>query len=291
MSFFRYPGGKRKLRGLLIDRLISEASNLDEFEYREPFFGGGGIGVHFASRFTPRWIWINDKDLGVACLWTAVMRCPEVLKKHVLNFVPSVQAFDEFGSRLRGEIPNMDDDESVAFFGFMKLVIHQLSYSGLGLRSGGPLGGRSQASPYKIDCRWSPVYICNRIDVVGKIIGSSIIRDNCCCSVDFQDVIENNDRPALLYIDPPYYKKGNDLYYVGFSTDDHVRLADVLRKTKHRWVLSYDECDEIKRLYEWAIIERVSVNYSITATISDEQIKESRWKYEYVIRSPSIVSS
>jgi DNA adenine methylase len=94
----------------------------------------------------------------------------------------------------------------------------------------------------------------------------------------------------LLYIDPPYYQKGNDLYHVGFSIEDHIRLADVLRKTKHRWILSYDECDEVQGLYGWATIERVSVNYSITAKISNEQRRESRWKYEYVIR-PSAVSA
>jgi len=45
--------------------------------------------------------------------------------------------------------------------GFKKLAIHQISYSGLGTKSGGPLGGKSQESIYKIDCRWSPKHIVN----------------------------------------------------------------------------------------------------------------------------------
>ena len=55
-------------------------------------------------------------------------------------------------------------------FGFMKIAVHQLSYSGLGLRSGGPLGGRSQASPYKIDCRWSPEYIYKKMMATRDIL-------------------------------------------------------------------------------------------------------------------------
>ena len=38
MSFFRYPGGKRKMRSDLVDRIASEAIVFNSpYEYREPF--------------------------------------------------------------------------------------------------------------------------------------------------------------------------------------------------------------------------------------------------------------
>ena len=49
-----------------------------------------------------------------------------------------------------------DDRGRIVDIGFKKLAIHQISYSGLGTMSGGPLGGAGQKSQYKIDCRWSP---------------------------------------------------------------------------------------------------------------------------------------
>jgi len=285
MSFFRYPGGKRKLRHIIAERLETEIVKMPHrFEYREPFFGGGGIGLMMAKQIHLDRLWINDRDVGIACLWTAIIRCPELLKKHILEFIPSVDAFDRFSLLLKSEHPDMDNEEALAFFGFMKLAVHQLSYSGLGLKSGGPLGGRQQSSPYKIDCRWSPLYICKKIDMIHNVLMASNIHGDKCWSSDFQDVIDNQDNGmALMYVDPPYYDKGNNLYHVGFSEQDHMRLAECLRETRHRWVLSYDACPRILALYHWAKIERLSVNYSITAVGKTDEDKSSRWKYEYII--------
>jgi len=286
MSFFRYPGGKTKLLSKITDALLLESSFLPcGYEYREPFFGGGGIGIPFCDVARPSKMWVNDRDEGIAALWTALLCSPEAFKQRVLNFVPSVEVFDLFTDNLKTRCPDWRSNESIVDFGFMKLVVHQLSYSGLGLRSGGPLGGRKQSSPYKIDCRWSPEYICKKIDKTRSSLLAGTIRGNKCWFSDFQNIIENEDGPALLYIDPPYYHKGNDLYFVGFSKEDHIRLAEALKKTSHRWVLSYDACEEIQTLYSWAKIEQVIVNYSITATGKTE--KKSRWKYEYLISRPA----
>jgi site-specific DNA-adenine methylase len=43
-SFFRYPGGKSKLRAQIVDCLSTQAYE-SGLEYREPFFGGGSIGL------------------------------------------------------------------------------------------------------------------------------------------------------------------------------------------------------------------------------------------------------
>ena len=78
MSFFRYPGGKSKLKNIISSHL-NVYSNV---EYREPFFGGGGVGMQFISdNPSITNIWINDKDIGVSNLWTAVLRYPEALKE------------------------------------------------------------------------------------------------------------------------------------------------------------------------------------------------------------------
>jgi len=283
MSFFRYPGGKRKLGKVLVDILHQQSGECPaNYEYREPFWGGGGIGILFVKGNSPERMWINDLDPGISCLWSALLSNPEGIKRRIMKFEPSVDAFDDFSLHLKSKIPDFRDIESVTEYGFMKLVVHQTSYSGLGLKSGGPLGGRNQSSPYKIDCRWSPKYLCAKIDDVCGIMGKSKIRKSRCDCSDFQVLIDD-ESPALLYLDPPYYEKGSVLYHVSFSVEDHVRMAEALRKTKHRWVLSYDACDEIKELYGWANVERVNVNYSITSTKNSSNERESRWKYEYII--------
>lgn len=285
MSFFRYPGGKNKLKNA-----ISSHLNLYGFkeglEYREPFFGGGSVGVQFLGD-NPNFknVWINDKDPGIACLWTSVLAFPEKLKKHIQEFQPSVESFDLFKSELlnKNNVPLKTDQ--IVLMGFKKLAIHQISYSGLGTKSGGPLGGRSQSSKYKIDCRWSPDYICKKIDKLSDQFSKINFRCNSCTSVDFSRLI-SSEKDAFIYLDPPYYNKGNELYQCGFTADDHKRLSDALKITPHPWLLSYDDCKEIRELYDWAEMDVVSVNYTITGNKDKDSGKvKSRNKLELLIYS------
>ena len=79
-SLVRYPGGKFKLRGQIAQRLAEQAEH-DGLEFREPFFGGGSIGLKLLSDdMGMRRFWINDKDVGIACLWTSIIRYPGEFK-------------------------------------------------------------------------------------------------------------------------------------------------------------------------------------------------------------------
>lgn len=67
---------------------------------------------------------------------------------------------------------------------------------------------------------------------------------------DFETLILHYDRPdAFFYADPPYFST-EDMYTVGFGWDDHVRLRDTLRGIKGKFLLSYNDCPEIRGLYE-----------------------------------------
>lgn len=294
MSFFRYPGGKSKLRNEIAERLNLYAQNTD-LEYREPFFGGGSIGLNFLHDH-PSWLklWINDKDAGVASLWTSVVRYADDLSEMVQKFVPSVQKFDEFKEELTQNNPMPRQRTKIVEYGFKKLAIHQISYSGLGTMSGGPLGGRKPENvagkgstkevKYPIDCRWSPDYICKKIKKLHEQFSNYTLRAEQCTCLDFAEVIADEDADALIYLDPPYYIKGNDLYQHGFTVKDHRRLADELKKSKHFWVLSYDDCEEVRSLYDFADVCQISgVNYSITATKDENGERKSRTKPELLI--------
>jgi len=279
-SFFRYPGGKEKLKHQILAKLNEYAHDYEE--YREPFFGGGSIGLRFlAENPQIKTVWINDKDPGIAALWTAVVRHPEQLCQRVTNFLPSPAAFYAYKDELLAAADLPTQSNQIVALGFKKLAIHQISYSGLGTKAGGPLGGESQASAYKIDCRWSPAAVCKKINALHAFLTSRTLVENGCTCVDFQTVIENT-RPSLLYLDPPYYVKGNDLYQCGFTEADHTRLAATLQNVDHAWVLSYDQCPEIRSLYQYAQIATVEVPYSITARKEAGQCF-SRKKQEFLI--------
>jgi DNA adenine methylase len=279
VSFFRYPGGKSKLITEIIGKLKEHNANL---EYREPFFGGGSVGLEFLKGHKQK-AWLNDKDVGIACLWKCVIHNKEKFKEKVMEFIPSVENFYKFKKELLGTngMPSDDKIDEIVDIGFKKLAIHQISYSGLGTKSGGPLGGEKQQSDYKIDCRWSPAYICKKIDKLHEQFSNMNVTPDVT-STDFSDLILNEDSDSIIYLDPPYYDQGNKLYQCGFTVNDHKRLADLLSKTKHKWILSYDNCEEIRKLYNWAFIEELTVKYSIKLTKEDNRISPN--KTELLIR-------
>jgi len=264
MSFFRYPGGKQKIKNLISNKILNVLLENQNLEYREPFFGGGSIGLDILSRCDKKLnVYVNDKDLSLACLWSSVMNYSDELKERVMVFIPSVDLFEEYKKVLMGEITpfGSDNKDLVIKYGFMKLAIHQLSFSGLGTKSGGPLGGKAQKSIYKIDCRWSPKYICGKIDKINSLFKKHNIKNNNCCSYDFEELLQGDN--FITYLDPPYFVKGNDLYQFSFTFADHVRLRDLLIKLNAAWILSYDDCKEIRNLYSWATIEEIDIIYSI----------------------------
>lgn len=75
---------------------------------------------------------------------------------------------------------------------------------------------------------------------------------------DFENLIKVYDRPeALFYVDPPYVGS-EKLYDDPFTSADHARLCTVLRAVRGKWILSYNDCPEIREMYGWAYIEAVT---------------------------------
>ncbi|MBR3919627.1 MAG: DNA adenine methylase [Clostridia bacterium] len=67
---------------------------------------------------------------------------------------------------------------------------------------------------------------------------------------DFEILIKHYDREdTLFYLDPPYFFT-EDMYAVEFGRDDHVRLRDTLKNIKGKFLLSYNDCSEVRDLYE-----------------------------------------
>ena len=67
---------------------------------------------------------------------------------------------------------------------------------------------------------------------------------------DFETLIRHYDRPdAFFYADPPYFST-EGMYEVEFGWNDHVRLRETLGKIKGKFLLSYNDCPEIRELYD-----------------------------------------
>lgn len=64
--------------------------------------------------------------------------------------------------------------------------------------------------------------------------------------INKESVSENK----IFYFDPPYYLKGESLYLNCYKLDDHEQVSEEIKKIKNaRWIVSYDNTPEIKKLY------------------------------------------
>ena len=68
---------------------------------------------------------------------------------------------------------------------------------------------------------------------------------------DFEVLIKHYDSPrSFFYCDPPYF--ATESYYkdVGFTKKDHIRLRDTLVGIKGKFLVSYNDCPEIRELWK-----------------------------------------
>lgn len=276
----RYPGSKDKIARRIIrefpEHVATQIFQRKKLEYREPFFGGGAIGFRL-FRVLPSHasVWLNDKDYGMVCLWNAVKDQPEELIQEVERFRPTVDDFYKF----REEDGRRDMDPVIT--GFRKFALHQISFSGLGAKAGGPIGGRKQSSEYNVDCRWHATRHSNDIRENHRLLTRfASVRISC---KDFTLLTDDAPEHAFIYADPPYYEKGPELYAHSMDDADHQRLAGSLRKCRAPWVLSYDDHPFVRDLYGWAKIQSVALTY--TTAVARDAVR--RKNSEILIKPPA----
>lgn len=300
-SIIRYPGSKAKLVAEIVESFPPEfhaAKHVRDEQkragkqrvyfktdysttYCEPFFGSGAIGLKIIDSLPAQCsVWINDIDHGMYAIWKTICDDADRLKSLVSAFVPSVDAFYRF----KAEDGKSTGD--LAVDAFNKIALHRMSMSGFGAKSGGPIGGRSQNRQYTVDCRWTPASIIAAIQLAKQ----SLFRFRetgrmRITNIHFRDMIAEATDASLIYLDPPYYVKGGQLYAHNMSPEEHAELASLLRNTPADWRLSYDDCQEIRDLYPWADFKELEIRY--TNAVTDKK----RPKNRELLISPQEVTS
>lgn len=263
MAIFRYPGGKSKLLEPINKALYPLIRETGAFA--EPFVGGGSVLVQVAKDFPDIKLYINDKDPYMYGFWKMLAEASDKemgLFYTLLRTKPTISLF----KHLR-ENPPAIDRASVAHYA---VFFNRTTFSGI--QTSGPLGGYDQNSKYKIDCRYNADRIAKEVDALRYLVKGRLKVSNSDCIKFLSDTPE-----VATYLDPPYFVKGKDLYPVHMQMEEHGALADMLHE-RLNWVLSYDICPEIDKLYKWAKRTPLSARYSITD-------RKKSWvdKKEYII--------
>ncbi len=77
----------------------------------------------------------------------------------------------------------------------------------------------------------------------------------------YEQILEKYDRAAtLFYLDPPYWDR--ELYRFNFSEQDFIELKDRLARLKGKFILSLNDCKEVRELFQRFYIRREEMAYS-----------------------------
>ena len=252
-SPLRYPGGKGKLARFVATLIKQNA--LSDGLYVEPYAGGAAVAWELLLTGVVRRVAINDVSRPVFAFWRSVIEQTDELAALINNTPVDVANRDRlkavFGS------PN---DASDLELGFAMFFLNRTHRSGI--LNGGVIGGRGQTGKWKIDARY------NKGDLIRRIERIAAARRRIeLTNLDAVEFVESKSpswpAKSLVYLDPPYYEKGSQLYYDYYSDKDHLEVAQAVRSLrKVHWLVSYDDVLPIQELYEGTPALQYTIGYS-----------------------------
>lgn len=235
----RYPGGKQRLTPFIKEILVA---NKISGHYVEPYAGGAGVAIQLLLAGDVEHIHLNDSDFGIYAFWYCVLYKTEELCRLISSASMTVEEW-----RSRKEVVRKCDKRKVLELGFSIFYLNRCNRSGV--LSAGVIGGLDQTGNYKMDARFSKDDLIRRIETI-SLYKNQITITNMDAEYYIENYIPNLPQNSLVYLDPPYYEKGSELYLNSYKKQDHARIAKVIQKEiKHKWVLSYDGVADIVDLY------------------------------------------
>ncbi|MBP5540095.1 MAG: DNA adenine methylase [Bacteroidales bacterium] len=253
-SPLRYPGGKACIFKFMTKLL--EENDLVGTDYAEPYAGGAGLALKLMMEEYVGDIYINDLDPSIYAFWNVILTRPEDFCKWIEKVPVTVEQWLYY-KQIQSDYKTADSFELAKSTFFL----NRTNVSGV--ITGGIIGGLKQEGKYKIDVRFNKQDLINRIQSISNF--SKRIHLYNMDGVDFVKELERMKRSIFIYLDPPYYKKGSDLYMNAFHDDDHQLLASKVKKLNKKWIISYDNQDFIIQLYK----EEPKVLYQLSQCTSN----------------------
>lgn len=252
----RYPGGKGKLVPYL--KQVFEDNDLVDGVYVEPYAGGAAVAMELVLQEFARKIYINDISAGIGAFWRSVLNDTDALCSKISKVKVTV---DEWRKQ-RSILQDADQHDDLTL-GFATFFLNRTNRSGI--LSAGVIGGKNQDGKWKIDARFNVSDLVKRVQAIARI--RNRIEFHQKDAVAFLDAIAPSlPAKSLIYLDPPYYVKGSDLYLHHYMHDDHVKIAKRIARLKSKhWMVSYDNAQEVRTLYS----NFRSIIYSLSYSAQD----------------------
>ena len=219
-SFMAWVGGKKALRDEILARFPRNYKR-----YIEVFGGAGWVLFHKppGNDFEV----FNDFNGNLVNLYRCVREQPEALRNELRYMLNSRLDFEYMKGMLHSRAVLPDVRRAAYYYALIRY-----SYA----------AGTSTFGS-------QPHAMWNNFPLIESAAGrlQKVVIENKDCV----KLIRQYDRPeSFFYCDPPYYNA--DQYYEADSSDgfDHAGLADALLGIKGKFLLSYNDCPEIRALYD-----------------------------------------
>lgn len=250
----RYPGGKARFAPLIAEVIHSNA--LTGGHYFEPYAGGAGVALTLLLDGHVSQVHINDADPAVAVFWRTATTQTSGLIDKVANEPVTLEAWHHWRAVMLGQTEATELDR-----GFATLFVNRTNRSGILM--GGVIGGKGQSGTYKLDARFMRDQLCARLARIGEHSSAIHVYEEDALAL-LTRCHQFLPMRSLVYLDPPYYVKGSGLYRNFYKHADHECIAKLLGSPKFRrpWIVSYDNVDEIRLMYEYARSFTYGLNYT-----------------------------
>lgn len=219
-SFMAWVGGKKALRDEILARFPRNYKR-----YIEVFGGAGWVLFHKppGNDFEV----FNDFNGNLVNLYRCVREQPDALRDELRYMLNSRLDFEYMKGMLHSQAVLPDVRRAAYYYALIRY-----SYA----------AGTSTFGS-------QPHAMWNNFPLIESAAGrlQKVVIENKDCV----KLIRQYDRPeSFFYCDPPYYNA--DQYYEAVSADgfDHAGLADALLGIKGKFLLSYNDCPEIRALYD-----------------------------------------
>jgi len=249
-SPFRYAGGKFYARKLILEHMPPHKS------YIEPFAGGASV---FFAKNKVNFNWINDIDGDLTnCLIHIRDNC-----EGLIDFLDGIPAKKELHHYYKNEFEPANDLERAGRWYYL----NRTSYSGI-MNMKNCYWGYGEKYSMKPENWPRHLRKCS-----SKLQGTKIT------NLSYEEVINQAPDGSFLFIDPPYFNADQDKFYThSFTKEDHYNLAELLKNHSNRfeYLLTYDNTQEVKEIYDWCNILEKEWNYTISRT--DDQTGKTKRK-------------
>jgi len=231
----------------------------------EPFFGRNNIFIDIYKNNNIKKISINNSDIWTSCLWTAIIRDQEELCIKLKEIDITIDYLFLIKDRIKNDKFFNNYVDVAANF----LIFKTVYYDGIENIDDDNKIKNIISSRMNID------NTIKEIRQINKIINKKEISLNSCTIYEEEGFISRNNSNNIFLIDPPFFSDK--------SFFNHEILCDLLKKLESPWVLIYDNCEEIKRMYSWAFIDEKTSNFLKNNSRIEKELIIINKKYKYLL--------